>query len=171
VDLVLDLILGGIDTAQSQLSHAMRLLAEHPDQWAQLRERPDELAGPAVEEALRHEPVTPFTARIVIEPLEFRDVTFPPGTIVMVSAWHANREGETEPDEFDIAAERDGRILTFGAGIHYCVGANLARAELQEALSFLARSFERLELDGEPAFGTISGIYGLDALPVRLVRA
>jgi cytochrome P450 len=171
VDLVLDLILGGIDTVQSQLSHTVRLLAEHPEQWAALRERPEELAGPAVEEALRHEPVTPFTARVTIEPVEFRDVTFPPATVVMVSAWHANRDGEAEPDEFDIAAERDGRILTFGAGIHYCVGANLARAELQEALAFLARHVEHLELDGEPEFGTVTGIYGLDALPVRLAPA
>jgi cytochrome P450 len=172
VDLVLDLILGGIDTAQSQLSHTVRLLAEHPDQWAALRERPEDLAGPAVEEALRHEPVTPFTARVTVEPVEFRDVTFPPGTVVMVSAWHANRDGEAgDPDAFDITAERAGRILTFGAGIHYCVGANLARAELQEGLAHLARNVERVELDGEPAFGTPSGIYGLDALPVRLTRA
>jgi cytochrome P450 len=171
VDLVLDLILGGIDTAQSQLSHAVRLLAEHPDQWAALRERPEELAGPAVEEALRHEPVTPFTARVTVEPVEFRDVTFPPGTVVMVSAWHANRDGDVaDPDVFDITAGRSARILTFGAGIHYCVGANLARAELQEGLAHLARHVERVELDGEPVYGTISGIYGLDALPVRLVR-
>ena len=166
-DLVLDLILGGIDTAQSQLSHAVRLLAEHPDQWAALRERPDELAPAVVEEALRHEPVTPFTARITVEPVEYRDVTFPPGTVVMVSAWHANREDAGE--EFDITADRGkARILTFGAGIHYCVGANLARVELQEAIAFLARRVETLELDGEPQYGTITGIYGLDALPVRL---
>ena len=171
VDLVLDLILGGIDTVQSQLSHTVRLLAEHPDQWAALRERPGELAGPAVEEALRYEPVTPFTARIVVEPVEHRDVTFPAGTIVMVSAWHGNRGGESDPDTFDITAERSGRILTFGAGIHYCVGANLARAELQEGLAFLARNVERIELDGEPGFGTITGIYGLDSLPVRFTLA
>jgi cytochrome P450 len=171
VDLVLDLILGGIDTVQSQLTHTVRLLAQHPDQWELLRERPDELAGPAVEEALRYEPVTPFTARIVVEAVEFRDVTFPPGTIVMVSAWHGNRGGESDPDTFDIAAQRSGRILTFGAGIHYCVGANLARAELQEGLAFLARNFAHVELDGEPEYGTISGIYGLESLPVRLTRA
>ncbi|MDX6698499.1 MAG: hypothetical protein QOE65_1896 [Solirubrobacteraceae bacterium] len=168
-DLVLDLILGGIDTAQSQLSHTVRLLAENPDQWGALRERPQELAAAAVEEALRYEPVTPFTARITTETVEYRDVTFPPGTVVMVSAWHANRHGPD--DSFDITADRGkGRILTFGAGIHYCVGANLARAELEEALAFLARNFERIELDGEPEYGTITGIYGLDALPVRLAR-
>jgi cytochrome P450 len=168
-DLVLDLILGGIDTAQSQLSHAMRLLAEHPEQWAALRADPRELAGAAVEEALRHEPVTPFTARIAVEPVEYRGVEFPPGTVVMVSAWHANQQDTA--DGFDLRAPRDGRILTFGAGIHYCVGANLARAELQEALAFLAERVERVELDGEPEYGTITGIYGLDALPLRLVRA
>jgi cytochrome P450 len=150
----------------------VRLLAEHPDQWAALRERPDELALPAVMEALRHEPVTPFTARITVEPVEFRDVTFPPGTVVMVSAWHANRDGDVaDPDVFDVTADRSARLLTFGAGIHYCVGANLAKAELQEALAFLARKVERIELDGEPGYGTITGIYGLDSLPVRLVAA
>ena len=164
-NLVLDVILGGIDTAQSQLSHTMRLLAEHPDQWALLRERP-ELAAAAVEESLRYEPVTPFTARITTQEIEYRDVTFPPGTVLMISAFHANRESG---DEFDISAEREkARILTFGAGIHYCVGANLARAELQEALAFLAERVQRVELDGAPAFGTITGIYGIDSLPLRL---
>ena len=170
VNLVLDVILGGIDTAQSQLSHIMRLLAEHPDQWQLLRERPADLAASAVEEALRYEPVTPFTARITTEEVEYRGVRFPANTVVMVSAFHANRDGVS--DGFDISADRErGRPLTFGAGIHYCVGANVARAELQEALGFLAERVERLELDGEPAYGTITGIYGLDELPLRLYPA
>lgn len=170
VNLVLDVILGGIDTAQSQLSHIVRLLAGHPDQWAQLRASPAELAGPAVEEALRYEPVTPFTARITTEEVEYRGVTFPENTVVMVSAFHANRDGVG--GGFDIAADRErGRPLTFGAGIHYCVGANIARAELQEALAFLAERVDRVELDGEPAYGTIMGIYGLDELPLRLYPA
>ena len=84
----------------------------------------------------------------------------------MVSAWHANRGGESDPDK-STSPPSERRILTFGAGIHYCVGANLARAELQEGLAFLARNVERIELDGEPGFGTITGIYGLDSLPVR----
>jgi len=58
-------------------------------------------------------------------------------------------------------------VLTFGAGIHYCVGANLARAEMQEGLAALARRAQRITLDGEPQFGTPSGIYGLDSLPLR----
>ena len=59
-------------------------------------------------------------------------------------------------------------MLTFGAGVHYCVGANLARAELTEALTFLARHAGRIELAGEPVLQSVSGIYGVDALPIRL---
>jgi len=126
-----------------------------------------------VAEALRFEPITPFTARITTEELVFRDVTFPKGTIVMVCTFTANRDLQEEAqgaggtDCFDIAAQRGGaRELTFGAGVHYCVGANLARLELQEALSFLAQRMRRLELDGQPAFESITGIYGLARLPI-----
>ncbi len=169
-NLVLNILVGGVDTSQSQLAHAVRLLAEHREQWELLRSDPEGFAPAAVEETLRYEPVTPFTARITVAEVEWRGVVFPPGTIVIVSAWHANREG-LENDAFDLRAARQrARLLTFGAGIHYCVGANLARAELQEAIAFLAARVKRLELDGEPAFGTPSGIYGLDALPLRLAR-
>jgi cytochrome P450 len=167
-NLVLNILVGGVDTSQSQLAHAVRLLALHPDQWELLRADPRGRALNAVDEALRFEPITPFTARITIAEVEHRGVTFPPGSIVLVSAWHANREG-VGPDEFDITADRGGaRVLTFGAGIHYCVGANLARAEMQEGLAFLAERVRAIALDGEPEFGTPSGIYGLETLPIRL---
>jgi cytochrome P450 len=167
-NLILNILVGGVDTSQSQLAHAVRLLAEHPDQWEQLRGDPCGLALAAVDEALRYEPITPFTARITTDEVEYRGVTFPPGSIVLISAWHANRDGIGD-DDFDIAAERPrSRALTFGAGIHYCVGANLARAEMQEAIAFLAERVRSVTLDGEPEFGTPSGIYGLESLPVRL---
>jgi cytochrome P450 len=170
-NLILNILVGGVDTSQSQLAHTVRLLAEHPDQWELLRANPDELSLAAVEEALRYEPITPFTARITIAEIEHRGVTFPAGTIILVSAWHANRDG-IEPDAFDITAERPrARVLTFGAGIHYCVGANLARAEMQEGIAFLARAIRTLRLDGEPEFGTPSGIYGLERLPLALELA
>jgi cytochrome P450 len=75
--------------------------------------------------------VTPFTARITVDELEWREVTFPPGTIVLVSAWHANRDGLSDGDSFEIAAERTpSRLHTFAAGFHCCAGANLVMAEL-----------------------------------------
>ncbi len=167
INLVFNILVGGVDTTQSQLAHAVRLLAEHPDQWELLAQRP-ELAQAAVEEALRYEPITPFTARITTSDVTFRDVLFPAGTIVMVCAHTGNRDVEGDaPDEFDIAADRGrARALTFGAGIHYCLGANLARLELNEALSFLAPRLKGLKLDGEPDYETIMGIYGLAELPV-----
>ncbi len=175
VNLVLNVLIGGVDTTQSQLAHTIRLLAEHPEQWAALVADPA-LAPRAVEEALRYEPITPFTARITVEELTYRDVTFPPDTVVMVCAHTANRDlprgqaGDVGPDpeRFDIAAERPrARVLTFGAGVHYCLGANLARLELEEALGFFASKMRRLELDGEPAYESILGIYGLAELPIR----
>jgi cytochrome P450 len=170
-NLILNILVGGVDTSQSQLAHALRLLAEFPEQWQRLRDDPAGLASAAVDEALRYEPITPFTARIMVEEIEYRGVTFPVGSIVLVSAWHANRDG-VQPDTFDIAADRaTARVLTFGAGVHYCVGANLARAEMQEALTFLAERVSSVEPAGEPEFGNASGIYGLEALPLRFKLA
>ncbi len=170
-NLILNILVGGVDTSQSQLAHAVRLLALHPEQWSALRADPHGLALPAVDEALRYEPITPFTARITTTEIEYRGITFAPNTIILISAWHANRDG-VDPDEFDITADRGrARVLTFGAGIHYCVGANLARAEMQEGLAFLAEHVERVTLTGESEFGTPSGIYGLDKLPLVLARA
>jgi cytochrome P450 len=166
-NLILNILVGGVDTSQSQLAHALRLLATWPDQWSALRGDPAGLALNAVDEALRYEPITPFTARITTAEVEHRGVTFPANTVVLVSAWHANRDG-IAVDEFDISADRAGlRTLTFGAGIHYCVGRNLARAEMQEGLAAIASRARTVALDGEPEFGTPSGIYGLESLPLR----
>jgi cytochrome P450 len=95
-------------------------------------------------------------------------VTFRADDIVMVCSFAGNRDGvEGDPDTFDITADRGAaKPLTFGAGIHYCLGANLARAELQEALAFLPSRMRGLKLDGEPELGSIHGIYGLERLPI-----
>ena len=164
VQLVVNLLAGGIDTTSAQLAHAVRLFAGHPRQWALLAADPG-LAPRAVDEVLRFEPVTPFTARICLEQVEHRGVTFPPGTIVAVCAERANRQGDAG-EHLDITAARDTRLLTFGAGTHYCLGANLARAELEEALMFLAPRTHDLALGGPPQLGGIEGIYGIDKLPI-----
>jgi cytochrome P450 len=175
VNLVVNVLAGGIDTTQSQLAHALRLFAGHPEQWALLAQRP-ELTAQAVSEVLRFEPITPFTARLCVEQVEHRGIVFPAGTIVAICAERANRElpgGEPAASEqadgerFDITVSREDRLLTFGAGPHYCLGANLARAELEEALGFLAPRMPGLVLDGPPELGGVEGIYGINALPLR----
>jgi len=165
VNLVLNVIAGGIDTTQAQLSHALRQFAARPDQWEALRQQP-KLVGRAVEEVLRAEPITPFTARICTEQVEHRGVLFPAGTIVAVCAERANRE-QDGGEEFDITVPRDGRLLTFGAGPHVCLGANLARAELEEALAFLAPRMPGLSSAGPAVLGGVEGIYGIESLPLR----
>jgi cytochrome P450 len=172
VGLVRDALNGGIDTTQSQLAHGVRLFADHRDQWALLGAEP-ERAPAAAEEVLRFEPVAPFTTRILLEDVVFRGVEFPKDTVVAVSQFSANRDlGNGDALGFDITADRgSGKALTFGAGPHFCMGANLARAKLQEGLAFFASHLKGLELAGEPQYGTITGLYGLESLPVRFLES
>ena len=93
VNLAVNVLAGAIDTTQSRLSHALHLFATHPDQWALVNTSP-ELVPAAVTEVLRVEPVTPFTARLCLDDVEYRGVVFPAGTIVAICAERANREGE-----------------------------------------------------------------------------
>ena len=173
-NLILNILVGGVDTSQSQLAHTIRLLAQHPEQWEALRADPERLGPAAVEEGIRFEPITPFTARITIEEVEYRGVTIPKDTVLMICAFTGNRDPQvvSNPDQFDIERQSDTkRLLTFGAGIHYCVGANLARAELNEAMQFLAERWERIELAGEPKFQAVTGVYGMESLPLKITRA
>ena len=169
IHLVSAVLVGGVDTTQSQLAHGMRLFASHPGQWRALAEDPS-LAANAAEEVLRFEPITPFTARIALEDIEYRDVRFPKDTLIFACSATANRDPQDYEDaeSFDIGAERDRtKPLTFGAGPHFCLGASLARAELQEAFAFLAPRMPDLELDGEPEYDSPLGVYGIERLPLR----
>jgi cytochrome P450 len=172
--LVSAVLVGGVDTTQAQLAHGIRLFAQNPEQWELLAENPDELAAAAAEEVLRYEPITALTARITLEEVEYRDVRFPVNTVVLACALTANHDPEAypEPERFDITADRGrAKPLTFGAGPHFCLGANLARAELQEAFAFLAPRMRDLALAGEPVYDTPLGVHGLHALPISFARA
>ncbi|MGZ8475764.1 MAG: cytochrome P450, partial [Candidatus Limnocylindria bacterium] len=172
--LVSAVLVGGVDTTQAQLAHGIRLFASHPDQWSLLAENPEEMAKAAADEVLRYEPITPFTARITLADIEYRGIHFPKDTFVFACALTANRDPETygDAEDFDITADR-GRTkpLTFGAGPHFCLGANLARAELEEAFAFLAPRMKDLELAGEPVYDTPLGVHGLHELPISFRAA
>jgi cytochrome P450 len=162
-------IIGGTDTTRNQLGCAVALLAERPEQWAALAADPD-VAPRAVEELMRHLGAVRGTVRFASEDIVYRDVLFPAGSLMTTSMASANFDPAVFPDmdDVDIAREPAGKPqLTFGSGIHYCLGAALARAELQEALPILARRMPDLRLDGPVQWkpGT-AAIFGAERLPV-----
>jgi cytochrome P450 len=162
-------LLAGTDTTRNQLACAVALFAEHPEQWALLAERP-ELTPRAVEESMRFLGTVRGTGRIASEDIEYRDVLFPKGTLVFPSLLAGNFDPSTweGPERFDITVERKANHLTFGSGIHYCLGAWLARAELQEALPVMARRLPDLAVDGAITWkANTTGIWGPERLPLR----
>jgi cytochrome P450 len=169
VMMVQAVIVGGTDTTRNQLSCSVGLFTEHPDQWALLAERP-ELAQRAVEESMRFLGAVRGTGRFASEDIVYRDISFPAGTFISPSLATANRDPSvfTAADTFDITSEPAGQpMLTLGSGIHYCLGAALARAELQEALPILAQRMPNIAVDGAITWKPNGvGIWGAAHLPV-----
>ena len=163
-------LMAGTDTTRNQLACSVALLSQHPDQWRRLGENPD-LAKPAVEETMRYLGAVGGTARLASEDIEYRDVLFPQGTLVATSLATANVDPEVwdDPHRMDIERPPAGAThMTLGWGLHHCLGAALARAELQEALPLLARSMPDLEVDGEIEWKAANiGIWGPARLPLR----
>jgi cytochrome P450 len=169
VSMVEAVIIGGTDTTRNQLSCSVFVLAQQPQQWAMLAERP-ELASGAVEETMRVLGAVRGTGRFAPEDLEFNGVLFPKGTLIMTSFIGANYDPSVydEPHTVDITRTPGAPHLTFGAGIHFCLGYSLAKAELQEALPLLARRMPELALDGEVTWKPGSfGVWGAERLPLR----
>jgi len=161
-------LMAGTDTTRNQLACAVAVFTDHPEQWKLLAEEPD-LAPRAVEECLRYLGAVRGTARFASEDIEYRDVLFPSGTLVAISLAMANQDPEVtdDPKSFDITRQVSAPQMTLGSGIHHCLGASLARAELQEALPALARRMPNLALDGEIEWKPDSvGIWGPAKLPL-----
>ena len=173
VSMAVAVLMAGTDTTRNQLACCLALFAEHPDQWALLAEQP-ELVPRAVEESMRYLGAVRGTVRFAPEDIVFNDVLFPQGTLVFVSLASANRDtlSYEEPETFDITRERGTQQMTFGSGIHHCMGAALARAELQESLTLLARRMPDLAVDGPVEWKpTTFGIWGPARLPLRFTPA
>ena len=162
-------IVGGTDTTRNQLGCSIALFAEHPEQWKLLAEQP-ELAGKAVEETMRYFGAVRATGRFASEDIEYKGVLFPRGTLVTPSLSIANRDETVFNDAniFDITREPAGQPqMTFGSGIHYCLGAALARAEQQEALPIMAQRMKNLRIDGAVTWkpSTVA-IFGPENMPI-----
>jgi cytochrome P450 len=166
------LLLAGTDTTRNQVAASIDVLCDHPDQWALLAEHP-ELAAQAVEETIRHSPIACGTLRVVTDDAELADVVFPAGTMVLVNTFAANRDAAVydDPDRFDITREVTPAVLTFGGGIHYCLGANLARLELSEALKVVTRRLPNPSRTGPAPWKPMLGLSGPITLPMEFSDA
>ncbi len=162
-------IVGGTDTTRNQLGLAVDTLIDHPDKWCLLADDPA-TAPRFVEETMRLNGAVRATGRVASCDIEYRDVLFPAGTIVFPALATANRDGSifSDPNLLDPTNRESSQPqLTFGSGIHYCLGAALARAELQEALPLLARRMPNIRRTDEPRYKiATAGIFGPTSLPV-----
>jgi cytochrome P450 len=162
------LLMAGTDTTRNQLAAAVGDLCDHPQQWALLAEQPD-LAPQAVEELMRHSPVIFAAMRTATEDVQLGGVTIPAGTTVLANIASANRDPVVynDPDRLDIARTSPPALLSFGGGIHHCLGAHLARLELAEALTVITRRMPNPRPCGPAPWKPLLGITGPATLPIE----
>lgn len=165
-----NIITAGTDTTRNQLASGVFDLATRPDQLQLLRDDRSLIPG-SVEEILRYRPVVPGTMRETLADVEIDGVRFPQGTTILPTFSAANRDPAVylDPDRFDITREHAQPVQSFGGGAHFCIGAALARAELQEALGRILDRMPGLTIDGDPGalrWKPAVGIGGLEILPL-----
>ena len=144
------LLLAGFETTVNLIGNAVNALLDHPDQWAALRADPAGLAPAAVEETLRWDPPVQRTARCAREdvPLEGRTVVRDQFVVTLLAAANRDPEVYANPDVFDIHRRPEAEHLAFSGGVHYCVGAPLARMEATVAVRRLAERMPGLTRAG-----------------------
>jgi cytochrome P450 len=167
LSLAVALLGAGTDTTRNQLAAAIDIFCDHPAQWALLGEHP-ELAPRAVEEVMRHRPIGFTLPRVTTEDVELAGALIPAGTLVFANTAAANRDPAAfdHPDRFDITREASTGILTFGNGAHYCLGSNLARLELAQALTVMTQRMPSLRRTGPAPWPSMIGVTGPSTVPV-----
>jgi cytochrome P450 len=161
----------GNETTTRLIGWTGKVLAEHPDQRAALVDDPGLIPG-AIEELLRYEAPSPVQARCVTRDVDLHGVTVPEGSIMLLLTASANRDERrfADPDRFDIRRAIDHH-LTFGYGIHFCLGAALARLEGRVALEEVLKRFPTWDVDWEHAEQAhTSTVRGWERLPVTTGR-
>jgi cytochrome P450 len=167
---VILLYVAGHETTVNLIGNGMLALLRDREQLELWRSRPD-LDENAVEELLRFDSPVQMTRRVTIEDYDVSGQRIPAGTTVIAGLASANRDPEQfGPDADRVRVDRDQarQQVSFGAGIHHCLGAALARLEGKVAMSSLIRRFPDLDLDGEPRWNGRINLRGLDELPVRV---
>jgi cytochrome P450 len=168
------LLLAGHETTANMLGLGTFALLEHPGQLAELRANPD-LMPDAVEELMRYLSVVDILFRYAVEDIELDGETIPEGSTVVVSMLAANHDPKRfdNPDTLDVHRKARGH-LSFGHGVHQCLGQQLARIEMRAGFDGLLRRFPSLELAvpaDEVKLRTDMNIYGVHALPVTWTDA
>lgn len=161
------LLLGaGHETTMNLLGNGLLALLRHPDQLALVRDGEVEPAA-VVEEVLRYDPTVQLTVRRITEPAEIGGEAIEPGQELMLLLAAGNRDPARvqDPERFDVT-RADNRHLSFGHGPHFCMGAALARLEVEVALPLLLRRLPDLELAGEAHFRPSTTLRGLTGLPL-----
>jgi cytochrome P450 len=170
LDQVILLYVAGHETTVNLIGNATLALLRHPDQLDKLRADPELDAG-AIEELLRYDSPVQFSRRITLEDVDIDGTTIPARTFVLTCLGSANHDptrwGSTS-ETLDITRADAGHHMSFGNGIHHCLGSSLARVEGQAAIGALVRRFPAMELDGEPERNGRVVLRGLESLPVRL---
>ncbi len=160
------LLVGGHETTANLIGNGLLALLRHPDQLERLRK--EEIGGTAVDELLRYDSPVQYTGRVAREDFELRGKTIRAGDGVRMILGSANRDERefTNPDELDLGRDPCPH-LSFGWGVHFCLGAELARLEGEIALTTLVRRFPRLALAGEaPCWRPAPVMRGLRTLDV-----
>ncbi|MFJ1902066.1 MULTISPECIES: cytochrome P450 [unclassified Streptomyces] len=169
IDLCVAILVAGHETTASQIPNFVLTLLDHPDQLARLRAEP-ELVPNAVEELLRFVPLGSGAGqpRYATEDVQVGGTLVRAGSPVLVAVGAANRDALrfTAPGVLDIAREGN-QHLGFGHGVHHCLGAPLARLELQEALSALIAGFPELRLAGDVTWKSEMLVRGPRVMPVE----
>jgi cytochrome P450 len=162
------LFFAGFLTTTNLIGNVLVALFDHPAEMARLWGRPD-LAPSAVEEVLRFDTPVQFVHRNVLEDLEVDGCHLAPGDVVMILLAAANRDHARfdDPDRFDIG-RADNLHLAFAWGLHFCLGARLARMEGQLVFRGLVERFSAVEPAGAPVRNPGLAIRGFESLPVRL---
>jgi cytochrome P450 len=159
----------GNETTGRLIGWLTKVLAEHPDQRRAVYEDRS-LVPQVIDETLRFEPTGHATARYVTEDIEYYGTTVPAGSAILISLASANRDERRypDPDVFDIH-RTDIQHLTFGYGLHYCLGANLARLEGRVALDELLNRFPEWDVDYDGMrLAPTSTVRGWERMPVLL---
>jgi 4-methoxybenzoate monooxygenase (O-demethylating) len=166
--LVRSFLSAGVDTTVYGLGNALYCFASHPEQWAILRENPS-LIRLAFEEVLRFEAPVQTFFRTTTRPVDVAGVRLGEGEKVLLFLAAANRDPRRwdQPDKFDVKRRATGH-MTFGTGIHGCVGQAVARLESEAVFTALAKRVVSFEMTGEPRRRLNNTLRGLDALPLRL---